>query len=92
MVPHGGYTVPNSPTRYAYPAPSHDIRASRGAIFALKMANLGGLRNLHFWLCRDHQIKDLLKSCVRLSVPICAARHKPTCRANGHRSAILRRG
>ena len=26
MVPHGGYTVTNSPTRYAYPAPSHDIR------------------------------------------------------------------
>jgi hypothetical protein len=46
MVPHGGYTVTNSPTRYAYPAPSHDIRSSRGAIFALKMANLGGLRNL----------------------------------------------
>ena len=42
MVPHGGYTVTNSPTRYAYPAPSHDIRSSRGAIFALKMANLGG--------------------------------------------------
>ena len=52
MVPHGGYTVTNSPTRYAYPAPSHDIRSSRGAIFALKMANLGRLRNLlclHFW-------------------------------------------
>ena len=46
MVPHGGYTVTNSPTRYAYPAPSHDIRSSRGAIFALKMANLGRLRNL----------------------------------------------
>ena len=26
MVPHGGYTVPNSPTRYAHPAPSLDIR------------------------------------------------------------------
>ena len=41
MVPHGGYTVPNSPTRYVYPAPSHDIRSSRGAIFALKMAKPG---------------------------------------------------
>ena len=45
MVPHGEYTVTNSPTRYAYPAPSHDIRSSRGTVFALEMANLGGLRN-----------------------------------------------
>ena len=26
LVPHGGYTVPKSPTRYAHPAPSLDIR------------------------------------------------------------------
>jgi hypothetical protein len=59
MVPHGGYTVTNSPTRYAYPAPSHDIRSSRGAIFALKMANLGRLRNLlclHFWLFKRNKL------------------------------------
>ena len=46
MVPHGGYAVTNLMTRYAYPAPPHDICSSRGAIFALKMANLWGLRNL----------------------------------------------
>ena len=116
MVPHGGYTVPNSPTRYAHPAPSLDIRCrvtnavptaehasdnlcgcarpysrclSNGNVpwyhtvdipslihrpgtltrprhtifvrraapfFALKMANLGRLRNLlclHFWLFKQ---------------------------------------
>ena len=46
MVPHGGYTVTNSPTRYAYPAPSHDIRSSRGAVFALQNSKPGGAAKL----------------------------------------------
>ena len=72
MVPHGGYTVPNSPTRYAYPAPSHDIRSSHGAIFALKMANLGGLRNL--LLCAfDFQISGVRRY-LRRACPVACPR------------------
>ena len=130
LVPHGGFTVPKSPTRYAhpapsldircrvtnavptaehasdnlcgcarpysrclsngnvpwyhtvdipslihrpgfaYPAPSHDIRSSRGAIFALKMANLGNLRNSSF--CEDlfkrrAMLERLLRALASLS-------------------------
>ena len=81
MVPQGGYTVTNSPTLYAYPAPSHDIRSSRGAIFALKLVNLGGLRNL---LC----LHFLFKQTSAMLKPLFARRRPRLWLRQGHASRI----